>query len=388
MAIERMPITPEVVTWARERLGYSQEALAAKRKDFKKVAEWESGESRPTYRQLEKLAQDLWLPVAVFFFPEPPETPKIEETFRTLGSEQFDEIPPKIRLLLHKARGFQIGLDELNDGRNPAPKQIVRDLPLQPKGDIDAAAARIREYLSISLDSQFGWKSEDEALKAWRRALYNVGVSVFKDAFEDDNYSGFCLFDTEFPVIYVNNSNAKSRQIFTLFHELAHLLHMTSGVDKLDSFKQELVYEHVEIEERCNALANAVLVPAFALDHELKRGHVSREEAERLATLFSVSSEVIYRNFLDRGLIVQPEYDAAVAAWNTQWQMPQNKKKRKKRGGGDTYRNRLVYLGEDYVELAFRRYYEERIDDEELADYLNITPKQIDKLEQTFLGER
>ena len=146
MAIERMPITPEVVTWARERLGYSLDALIVKRSDFKRIAEWESGESQPTYRQLEMLAKELWLPVAVFFFPEPPETPKIEETFRTLGSEQFDEIPPSIRKLLYKARAFQVGCRELS-GRNPAPRQrhIIRDLKL----DVDELERRSKSSARV-----------------------------------------------------------------------------------------------------------------------------------------------------------------------------------------------------------------------------------------------
>jgi len=42
-------------------------------------------------------------------------------------------------------------------------------------------------------------------------------VFVFKDAFRAEDYCGFSLFDPVFPLIYVNNSMPKSRQIFTLF---------------------------------------------------------------------------------------------------------------------------------------------------------------------------
>ncbi|MCE2471165.1 MAG: helix-turn-helix transcriptional regulator, partial [Anaerolineae bacterium] len=150
MAKERMPITPKVLTWARERAGFKSDELAAK-SGFAEVAACERGQSKPTYRQLEKIAEALQLPVAIFFFPEPPDWPPIEETFRTLGSEQFAEIPPAIRLLLHKGLAFQLGLNELNDGRNPAPRLITRDLTLHDDEPIEATAVRIRDFLGVSL---------------------------------------------------------------------------------------------------------------------------------------------------------------------------------------------------------------------------------------------
>ncbi len=79
------------------------------------------------------------------------------------------------------------------------------------------------------------WRNIDEALKEWRQAIYRVGIFVFKDAFREERFSGFSLYDDVFPIIYVNNSAAKPRQIFTLFHELGHLLFHTSGIDPLDA---------------------------------------------------------------------------------------------------------------------------------------------------------
>lgn len=381
MAVERMPITPEVVTWARKRLGYSLDALAVKRKDFNKVAQWETGESRPTYRQLEKLAKDLWLPVAVFFFPEPPETPKIEETFRTLGSEQFDEIPPSIRKLLYKARAFQAGLSELSDQRNPAQNHIIRDLKLDVDEELSSATRRVREYIGITLEHQFNWNDDDEALKTWRSALFNVGVTVFKDAFKTDDYSGFSLYDDEFPIIYVNNSNAKARQIFTLFHELAHLLFHTSGVDNDSAFRYLLPKEYAQIEMRCNAFAGAFLVPDDAFHRVLRPEADPVSEAQRLSRKFCVSGEVILRKIRDRQLISQREYRETIAAWR-------DKARPKTTGGGNYYRTQIAYLGEEYIELAFKRLEENRIDEEELADYLAVAPKSLDMLEDIVFGAR
>ncbi|MDA0240603.1 MAG: hypothetical protein O3A84_11345 [Proteobacteria bacterium] len=147
MRNEAIPITSSIVTWARERAGYSLEEA---QREFKNIAEWESKENAyPTYPQLEKLADKFKVPVAVFFFPEPPALPPISETFRTLGSEQFEAIPPKVRLLLRKARTFQMGLEELNNGRNPAVRLITRDLSFEPNSSVDQIANAVRDYLGL-----------------------------------------------------------------------------------------------------------------------------------------------------------------------------------------------------------------------------------------------
>src|SRR3546814_19407488 len=68
----------------------------------------------------------------------------------------------------------------------------------------------VRRYLGVSLEQQCAWRDDETALKEWRAALQRVGVFVFKDAFRTDDFSGFCLYDEEFPIIYVNNSSAKT----------------------------------------------------------------------------------------------------------------------------------------------------------------------------------
>lgn len=379
MAIERMPINPDIVVWARERARFE---LGDVKKDFPKIAEWESGDAMPTYHQLEKLADKFKVPVAVFFFPEPPELPPIEETFRTLGPTQFDEIPPQIRLLLRKARAFQIGLDELNQGRNPAGQLITRDLNFGLTDSVESIAAQVRDYLGVSFEEQFKWKDDDSALKAWRQALLKVGVYVFKDAFgkEQKNYSGFCLYDTEFPIIYVNNSTAKTRQIFTLFHELAHLLFRTSGVDTLqDDFINGLTPDKQQIEIICNRLAACILMPEDVFDQELaKRPHSesSEDKATALAGLFTVSREAVYRRFLERGLVTEAEYGHRAKKWAEQ---------QGGGGGGNYYYTAITYLGKEYISLAFQCYYQNRISYEQLGDYLDIKPKNLDKLEDHLL---
>src|SRR3546814_17029352 len=73
-------------------------------------------------------------------------------------------------------------------------------------------------------------------------------------AFRTDDFSGFCLYDEEFPIIYVNNSSAKTRQIFTYFHELAHLVFHTSGIAKVrDRYIERLAGDSKERSEERRA---------------------------------------------------------------------------------------------------------------------------------------
>lgn len=378
MAKEGLPINPEVLAWARQRAGLNLDTAVEK---FNHFAEWEKGSVLPSYSQLEKLADELKLPIAVFFFPEPPKLPSIRESFRTLPDAEFDHMPRRVQYLLRKAKAFQLNLPELAQDRNPAPRLITRDLTFAPTVSLDTMAAKVRDFLGIGVAEQMAWKDDDTALKNWRKSLQSVGVFVFKDAFKADDYSGFSLYDPEFPIVFVNNSSTKTRQMFTLFHELAHLLFHTSGIDTShdDDYLDALPAQQRRIEVLCNSFAARFLVPTREFDAFSERFGHSEEAAERIAVHFHVSREVIFRIFLDRNWISQSAYAQAAKKWAAQRQGSGESG-----GGGDHYWTKISYLGMDYMRLAFSQYHQNRIDDVQLAEYLDTKPKNLSSLEDYF----
>jgi Zn-dependent peptidase ImmA (M78 family) len=161
-----------------------------------------------------------------------------------------------------RAHAYQIGLQELFDGHNPAERPIWKAITLSQSQEVALQAAAIRDYLGILLDQQTAWKSDERALKAWRKTIEGCGVFIFKAAFKQKDISGFCLMDEHLPVNYLNNSTTKTRQIFSLLHELAHLLLSMNGLSKFDtSYIERLPKREKEIERFCNAIAAEVLIP-------------------------------------------------------------------------------------------------------------------------------
>ncbi len=114
MPREKLPVNPKVLEWARKRAGFTSEEATVR---FGHFAAWEAGEDAPTYPQLERLAEDYGLPVAVFFFPEPPALPPIRDSFRTLPDAEFEKLPRRIAYLLRKAKAMQLNLYELCEGK-------------------------------------------------------------------------------------------------------------------------------------------------------------------------------------------------------------------------------------------------------------------------------
>ena len=371
---EGIAVNGDLITWARERAGLSPEEAAQK---FPKIAAWESGSALPSYPQLEAMADKFRIPVAVFFFPERPIVPRIEETFRTLPDAEFARLPRRIQLLLRKAKAFQLGLYELTQGRNPAERLITRDVEFTARMSPDTMAAHVRDYLGISLQQQTDWRNVGEALKEWRQALYHVGLFVFKDAFREESFSGFSLYDDVFPIIYVNNSVPETRQIFTLFHELGHLLFHTSGIDpRDDGYVDRLPERPRHIEVLCNRFAAQFLVPEKAFEAAFAGQPPTERTAEILADHFHVSRELIFRKFLDRDLTTQEDYGRAARKWAAQKQ---------EGDGGNPYWSKLSYLGRDYVALAFSQYHANRIDETQLGEYLDMKPKHVGTLEEYFV---
>jgi len=379
-------INPQVLKWARLKAGIEISEIASRlKKDPVTVESWETGESAPSYIQLETLAYKHYKrPIALFFFPEPPEELDTKKSFRTLPDFELENLQSDTLFAIRQGEAMQESLKELHDKTNPSDRKISKDIRIKPGDDVFTTSEKIREYLGVELEQQISWQNTDNALSHWRNIIEECGIYVFKRSLKQKDVSGFCLLDDQFPIIYINNSTSKSRQIFTLFHELAHILLSTNGITKSDfSYISALSGENKAIELFCNRFASEFLVPSYDFEKILASAHeITDQFICDVSERYLVSREVILRRLLDKGLVSTKYYQQKSKEWNDEYE-----KSRKTSGGsGNYYATQFVYLGENYLKLAFSKYYQGKFGIEQLADYLNVKVKSIPGLEHRMLN--
>ena len=261
-------VQPELLKWARDSANMTTGDVAAKlSKRAEEIEAWENGQGGPTYAQLERLAYDIYKrPLAIFFLPTPPDEPMPRTEFRSLPDADLSSLQRHTVLLIRKGHAFQTALDELYQGRNPTERPLWREISLSTQRSISTQAQRIRDLLGVAVNQVREATTDDDALKLWRRAIEAHGIFVFKDSFKQGDISGFCLRHDEFPIILINNSTTKTRQTFSLLHELVHLLFNRSGISRFDNAGlDELPPQDRAIERFCNSVAAEILVPPRVL---------------------------------------------------------------------------------------------------------------------------
>ncbi len=380
-------VQPAVIRWARESMGLSVEDVAHKlKRPLDEVLAWESEDgASPTYVQLESLAYKVFKrPLAVFFLPAPPDEIPPAREFRTLPDADLQTLNADTYVQVRKAHAYQITLKEVFEGKNPSANQVARDVPLDMLQPIETQASTVREALGIALEDQLAWKSDDIALKRWRDAVEANGIFVFKAPFKQKDISGFCLLDADFPLIYLNNSTSKTRQIFSLLHELAHLLLNVSGISKFEgSYINRLPVAERRIEQFCNKVAAEMLIPSYDFGQQIS-GFPRNAEAlqdhvfANLANRYGVSREAIVRRLLDLERVSQAFYVQKAKIWASQKKMP---------SGGDWYASQNAYLSDRFAQEVISRHYRNQISVEQASEFLGIKAKNFAGLEQRILRE-
>lgn len=374
-------INPSMLRWARERAHYSESDLARK---FKRYPQWESGEARPTMNQFRDLAQMLQRPLITFFMVDPPEEPEFLTQMRRLPGTQPGQESPELTLQVRQVlemREMALGLyGDL--GEDPPSLNMLANVNQDP----EALAPRIREWLGLSVAQQASWVDAYQAIREFRTALEGTGILVFQiPKVPLDEMRGFALALEPLPIIGLNSSDSARARVFTLIHELGHVLLRDSVLHSLQEGWFRLSPAN-RTEAFCNALAAAVLVPGDDLISEAAglgksaRAQWGDADIRELISRYHVSGAVIIRRLRTLRLISESSYG------DLRQEYDGFRAKAERPGGGDFYRNKIAQLGTLLPGLAFRCYYGNKITASDLSTILGLKVKKLGRLEQKVLG--
>lgn len=206
---------------------------------------------KPEPRQgfLNAVARELALPPFVFFMQSAPPLHDILPDFRSEASATSAKSRETIEAI-QVAEGLQKAAVTLG-----APKAGA--LPhLSGNSHVEEAALAARSFFGISLDDQREAKDAKAFYTLCRKKIEDKGIFVLHASFPPEDGSGFCLSHATHPVIVVNTKRqSRGRRLFTLIHELAHILLGKSGIS--DPF-----INRNSTERLCNRFAGSFLVPA------------------------------------------------------------------------------------------------------------------------------
>lgn len=354
-------LQPTVLRWARERAGLDVPTLAKKIKaEPKDVMVWER-DGRLSFSQMEKLAKTTHTPIGHLFLAQPLQDRLDIPDFRTVGDRLAGPPSPDLLETVQTMQRRQDWMrDELiEDGIEPLTFVGSQTLKSQP----ESVAADMRKRLGL----ESGWAGEinswEKALAELRHRIEALGILIFFNGVVGNNTSrkldpeefrGFALSDEYAPLVFINASDAKSAQMFTIAHELAHLWLGVDAVSNLDAFQPAAD----KSEQFCNKVAAEFLVPSReVLAAWTAAQSQPTQEFKHLARKFKVSPIVAARRVLDLGLISRESF----LGFYREYVKAERRKQDDKNSSGNFWNTQKVRVGERFGRAVIRSAREGRL---------------------------
>jgi Zn-dependent peptidase ImmA (M78 family) len=319
----RVDVSPQMLRWAVERSRRPEEEIL---KAVPQLPAWESGEAKPTIKQLEKLARVTYTSVGYLLMEDPPGEGLPVPDFRTIRDTGISEPSPNLLDTIYLCEQRQEWYQQFATRHELDPVAFVGSVAVGD--DVVRVAQQMRDVLGFTVEARSKYSSWSQALRDLIDLSEDAGVMVMVSGIVGSNthrvldpkeFRGFALVDRQAPLIFINAADTKAGQIFTLAHELVHVWAGLSGVDKpelesvptgVEAGLQGAVGDPVSVERWCNQVAAEFLLPLASVPRELD-GPTLTDDLERLARTFKVSTLVVLRRLFDADHFSWEDFRAA-----------------------------------------------------------------------------
>jgi Zn-dependent peptidase ImmA (M78 family) len=370
-------VNHKVIVWARESLALNRNQAAEKTGiSAKRLAQLEEGEKQITLEELKEFSKAYKRTIATLLLKEPPKEKPLPPDRRTIDSKELGNFHEKSIMAVRKARALSQSYIELkNELGIGIPKfNFFATLKEKPQ----TIAIKLRQLLN--LDELREIKNINHALEAYIEKVELLGVAVFQLSLTQDRLRGFSVTDEAIPIIGIKRGGeSATAKIFTLFHELGHIILNEGGLCDL-SEKTTL-----EIEKWCNAFSGEVIIPSAELlqmnvvEEQRQAGNRiwAKSELVTLGNYFHAGPLAILRSLLENKLTTAAFYNEKHQAWNKP-----SFGRSKHPEGRNIAKETIKEKGRTYISLAFSAFDQNRIDLKDLSDFLGIKFSYIPKTRQ------
>ncbi|HKK79115.1 MAG TPA: ImmA/IrrE family metallo-endopeptidase [Phaeodactylibacter sp.] len=328
----RVDINTDLLTWAIQRAGYEVDAFLL---DYPKVQAWLDQKKQPTVRQLEDFAHRVHIPFGYLLLREPPVQRVPIPYFRTQGG-LTDTVSLNVYETVNNLQRRQDWLVSYLEEQGADPLVFVGKYSVE--SGFQRIVSDIRETLQLSEDWATSQSGKGAAINVLTERVEAAGIITSFSSYVGsqtqrkiplDECRGFVLVHPLAPFLFVNSADAKSAQLFTLLHELAHI-----WIGKSAGFDNSQLLPANDPEERlCDQVAAEFLVPAELF----RRNWAENSSIKKLARMFKVSPIVIARRALDLGEIDKNGFFGFYNAYRQELRDIKTKRKERKNSGGDYY---------------------------------------------------
>lgn len=322
-------VNNEMLSWAINRAGYKMPQFA---EEFPKILDWLDGNKKPTVKQLEKFSKKVFLPFGYLFLPKPPVEKLPIPYFRT-DSSQNDTISINV---LDTIRLMQQRQDWLRNYLKDNQTEKLKFVGSYANNkNVKAIVSDIRATLELTETWANEFKNWQVAQDHLIERIESKGIIISFNGIVGNNTHrlipvtdcrGFVLVDEFAPFMFVNNSDFKSAQMFTVMHELAHI--WTGKSAGFDFRKLQPADDTIEI--LCDKVAAEFLVPESIFGIAWNQ---MPNNYDHLSRRFKVSKIVIARRALDTGRINKKQF----FDFYNDYSKRELTKKEKQSSGGDFY---------------------------------------------------
>jgi Zn-dependent peptidase ImmA (M78 family) len=288
----KVEIKKDIILWTLSRAGYKEEDADLVSSQIKL---WLSGQKQPTIKQLVDFSRRVNLPFGYLFLDKPLEEKIPIPYFRTEGGGEMTlNMLDAIKLLQNRQEWLRTYLEE-NEYK---PLDFVGKF--KDSNDYKIIIEDIKKALRLRDDWASEFKTWWETLEYLSKRIEEIGIVIVFNSvvgnnphrkIEVEECRGFILVDNYAPFMFVNNADAKSAQLFTIVHELAHIwIGLSAGFD----LRRMLPADDPK-EKFCDKIAAEFLVPENFFNNLWNKSN----DFENLSTFFKVSPIVIARRALD-----------------------------------------------------------------------------------------